>query len=325
MMIQNNFPRIVFMGSPNFAVGTLKELLDNNQNIVGVITVPDKPAGRGRNLQPSPVKVFAQQHNIPVLQPENLKDPSFLNTLKNDFKPDIQIVVAFRILPEEVWSIPPFGTFNLHASLLPQYRGAAPINWAIINGEKETGVTTFLINNGIDTGNILMQERVKIEENETAGELEEKLKVVGAKLVLKTLDGIINKSITPIKQELLINEETQLKKAPKIYKNDCKIDWSWDVNYIYNFIRGLSPEPTAWCYWLSDNDQIMVKIYSANKIILYHDTPPGIIETDGKKTIRIAAKNGYIEIKALQLPGKKVLNTEEFLRGFKKINSYKAI
>lgn len=324
-MTKEDFPRIVFMGSPNFAVSVLKGLIDNNKNIVGVVTVPDKPCGRGQKIQPSPVKVFAQENNIPILQPENLKDPEFIEVLKNDFKPDIQIVVAFRILPEEVWSIPKMGTFNLHASLLPQYRGAAPINWAIINGEKETGVTTFLINNGIDTGNILLQEKVSIEEHETAGELEEKLKIVGTNLVLKTLEGLINKSISPIKQESLIEDEILLKKAPKIYKNDCKINWSWDVNYIYNFIRGLSPEPTAWCYWISDNEQIMVKIYKAEKIILKHDIPFGTIESDGKKIIRIAALNGYIEIKALQLPGKKILNVEEFLRGFKNINNYKAL
>ena len=323
-MIKNDFPRIVFMGSPDFAVATLKELIENKKNVVGVVTVPDKPAGRGQKIQPSPVKVFAQKYNIPVLQPESLKDPEFINTLKNNFKPDIQVVVAFRILPEEVWSLPPLGTFNLHASLLPQYRGAAPINWAIINGEKETGVTTFFINNGIDSGNILLQEKVTIGENETAGELEEKLKIIGARLVIKTLDGIINNEIIPIKQETLIDNNI-LKKAPKIYKNDCKIDWSWNINYIYNFIRGLNPEPTAWCYWVSKNDQIMVKIYKAEKIFINHNTPFGTIESDGKKIIRISANDGYIEIKALQLPGKKVLNVEEFLRGFKNISNYKAI
>lgn len=324
-MTKEDFPRIVFMGTPNFAVAVLKGLIDNNKNIVGVVTVPDKPCGRGQKIQPSPVKVFAQENNIPILQPENLKDPEFIEVLKNNFKPDIQIVVAFRILPEEVWSIPKLGTFNLHASLLPQYRGAAPINWAIINGEKETGVTTFLINNGIDTGNILMQEKVAIDEHETAGELEEKLRDIGTSLVLRTLEGIVNKSITPIKQESLIKDESLLKKAPKIYKNDCKIDWSWDVNFIYNFIRGLSPEPAAWCYWISNNEQIMVKIYKAEKIILNHDIPFGTIESDSKKIIRIAALNGYIEIKALQLPGKKILNVEEFLRGFKNISNYKAL
>ncbi|HCO66918.1 MAG TPA: methionyl-tRNA formyltransferase, partial [Dysgonomonas sp.] len=234
--------RIVFMGTPDFAVASLKNLVDNNYTIAGVITMPDKPAGRGHKLQYSAVKQYALDNNLPLLQPEKLKDESFLESLKS-WKADLQIVVAFRMLPEVVWNMPRFGTFNLHASLLPQYRGAAPINWAIINGEKETGVTTFFLTHEIDTGKIILQKKVPIMEEDNAGIIHDKLMNIGAGLVCKTVDLLLENKIDGIPQDNLISDENELKPAPKIFKETCKIDWNKSSASIHNLIRGLSPHP----------------------------------------------------------------------------------
>jgi len=315
--------KIVFMGTPDFAVPSLDILVKNGYNIAGVITAPDKPAGRGRKISYSPVKKYALSNNLLVLQPQNLKDENFINRLKS-LKPDIQVVIAFRMLPKAVWEIPPLGTFNLHASLLPQYRGAAPINWAVINGEKETGVTTFFIKEEIDTGKIILSEKVEITPNETAGELHDKLMMIGANLVLLTVDSIINNKYSLTNQSELTVEAASLKKAPKIFKEDCRIDWTKSVNEIYNFIRGLSPYPGAFTELVSPNHKtLLLKIYRAEKtetckedIIKDKDLSPGKIQTDGKGYLKISCKNGFINITEIQQEGKRMMKIEEFLRGF---------
>jgi len=305
--------KIIFMGTPDFAVPSLDILVKNGYDIVGVITAPDKPAGRGQQLQASAVKEYAVKNKLNILQPTNLKSPEFLNELKS-LGADLQIVVAFRMLPELVWNMPPLGTFNLHASLLPQYRGAAPINWAIINGEKETGVTTFFLQHEIDTGKIIFQEKVSISENETAGELHDKLMSVGAALVLKTIKAIDENNIKPVDQGLYINE-VQLKHAPKIFKEDCKINWRNNIDSIHNLIRGLSPYPAAWTEFINeDGKEIMFKIYSTLKESGASHTVPKI-ETDSKNYIKIAVDGGFINILELQQAGKKKMKTVELLRG----------
>jgi methionyl-tRNA formyltransferase len=314
--------KIVFMGTPEFAVESLQALMEAKKEIVGVITAPDKPSGRGKKIQSSPVKQFAEKHHLRILQPDNLKDPGFINEL-TALKPDLNVVVAFRMLPEVVWSLPEYGTINLHASLLPQYRGAAPINWAIINGEKNTGVTTFLIDHEIDTGKILFQEKVTIGSKENAGELHDRLMKVGANLIVKTVDAISEGSIQPKPQDLL-PEDDRIKPAPKIFKDKCRINWSDTVDNIYNFIRGLSPYPAGWAEFVSRENQYQVKIYKAEKVMINHSVPYGTIETDGKKILRIAADGGYLDILSLQLAGKKQLPTPEFLRGFPEIERYTA-
>lgn len=315
-----NNRRIVFMGTPEFAVESLKALLLAGKNVIGVVTAPDKPAGRGKIIQSSPVKKFAEEYNLKILQPEKLKDPLFIESLKQ-LKPDIQVVVAFRMLPEVVWSLPKLGTFNLHASLLPQYRGAAPINWAVINGEKETGLTTFLLNNEIDTGKIIFKEKVAIGEKETAGELHDRLMIMGSKLVVKTVDSIFSEEIVPTEQ-MVSNEP--LKMAPKIFKENCKINWENDVSHIYNFIRGLSPYPGAYTELVSPLRKIlMLKIFIAEKLEIQHSVPYGTIETDGKIHFRISAKGGYIDVQSLQLAGKNRMNIKEFLKGFQNPELYK--
>jgi methionyl-tRNA formyltransferase len=251
--------RIVFMGTPDFAVGSLKALIENGYNVVGVVTVPDRPSGRGLKLHQSDVKQYATSQGLPVMQPEKLKDESFLEILKF-LNPDIQVVVAFRMLPEVIWKMPPMGTFNLHASLLPNYRGAAPLNWAIINGDQETGVTTFLLKHEIDAGNILFQSKVKIGSEETFGELHDKLKIVGAKLVLKTIDTLAGGAIIPFPQNLLPVDAERLY-APKIFKEDCKIDWTKPTTAINNLIRGLSPQPGAWTNINLDKSEDSMKIF----------------------------------------------------------------
>ncbi len=315
--------RILFMGTPEFAVESLKALLDAEKNVVGVITAPDKPSGRGKKIHPSPVKQFALSHKLRILQPDKLKDPGFIKALKA-LKPDLNVVVAFRMLPVAVWALPGHGTINLHASLLPQYRGAAPINWAIINGEKQTGVTTFLIDHQIDTGNILFQEKVDIGNSETAGELHNRLMKAGADLVVKTVNSIVKGNMKPIPQESLLADR-QVRKAPKIFKEDCRISWSDNVDSVYNFIRGLSPYPAAWTEFVSAGHTYQIKIFKAGKVILRHDEPVGSIETDGKKILRIAARDGYLDVLNLQLAGKRQLQTTEFLRGFPEIEKYKAV
>ncbi len=308
--------RILFMGTPEIATYSLKKLLDEGYNVVGVVTAPDKPAGRGRKIRISDVKKFALENNLPVLQPENLKSPEFLDAL-HSLKPDIQVVVAFRILPEAVWSLPPLGTFNMHASLLPDYRGAAPINWVLINGEKETGVTTFLLDRQVDTGKILFREKVNIDEGETAGSLHEKLKVAGGRLVVKTIDTLAEGSARPIDQKDLIKDPSRLKKAPKIFKEDCRINWSKPCREVAHFIHGLSPVPGAYTYVDNGkNEKTQVKLFEVEPKKRNHDHPPGKILSDNREKIQFTTPDGIIEVKSLQISGKKRMNAEEFLRGF---------
>jgi len=307
--------RIVFMGTPQFAVASLKILVENRYNVVGVITSPDKPAGRGQQVQQSAVKEYATQHNLNVLQPANLKDEGFLQELKS-LQADLQIVVAFRMLPESVWNMPSLGTYNLHASLLPQYRGAAPINWAIINGEKETGITTFKLQHEIDTGNILMQQKVAITNDMNAGQLHDILMEQGGELILQTVKKIEQVDIVLTEQnKLLANQET--KHAPKIFKDTCKINWDDTLENIYNLIRGLSPYPCAWTeLHTTDNKQIAFKIYQAKQEDTQHNLSTGQIKTDTKTFLKIATNTGFIDITELQMAGKKKLLTTEFLKGF---------
>ncbi len=307
--------RIVFMGTPGFAVETLKELVENNYNVVGVITAPDKPAGRGYKLQQSAVKEYAESKGLNILQPEKLKDEEFIDNLRQ-LKADIQVVVAFRMLPEIIWNMPPKGTFNLHASLLPQYRGAAPINWAIINGETQTGVTTFFLKHEIDTGEIIFQEKINIEPNDNVEIIHDKLMIEGAHLVKKTIDAIINNSIVPQPQSKYFSCESDLKPAPKIFKETCQIDWQKSSAEINNFIRGLSPYPAAWTELEIKGKLLNFKIYETEVLIEAHNNTPGTIITDNKTSMRIATKDGFIEIKELQLSGKKRMNTVQFLNGF---------
>ncbi len=307
------------MGTPEFAVETLKKLVSDGYKIVGVITAPDKPAGRGRKIAESAVKQFAKSHEIPVLQPFKLKDKTFLNELKT-LQADLQIVVAFRMLPEVVWAMPPLGTFNLHASLLPQYRGAAPINWAVINGETKTGVTTFFIEQKIDTGNILFQEEVPINQDDTAGNLHDKLMYVGAKLVSKTVGAILSNQHSAQAQKELISDTEQLRPAPKIYKDDCRINWNMSAKNVYNFIRGLSPYPAAWSELVGDNECRKIKIFRATIGKPSSGVGVGTLNIEGKNIIRIACADNYLEIKELQLAGKKRMPVDEFLRGFSLTN-----
>lgn len=311
------------MGTPEFAVETLDLLLQNNYNVVGVITVPDKPAGRGQQLQQSAVKKYALEKGLNILQPEKLKDENFLEQL-DKLKADLQIIVAFRMLPEVVWNMPPKGTINLHGSLLPNYRGAAPINWAIINGEKETGVSTFFLQQEIDTGKIIFQERTPIRENETAGEIHDKLMHIGAQLVLKTVHAIENGNYPQIDQSELITADELVKNAPKIFKTDCRIDWNRTVDEIHNQIRGLSPYPAAFTDFVSPEGKIIpVKIFRSRKENSTHDLAITTIITDSKSFIKIAVKSGYILLDEIQIAGKKRMAVDEFLRGFQLKNDWK--
>ena len=307
--------RIVFMGTPDFAVATLGSLLMNGFNVAGVVTAPDKPAGRGRKIIKSPVKEFAEFSQLPVMQPENLRDPGFVKEL-TDMKPDIIIVVAFRMLPEVIWRIPAKGTFNLHASLLPNYRGAAPINHAIINGETITGVTTFLIDDKIDTGNILLREEVSIFPFENAGDIHDRLMKVGARLVIRTLEGLAQDKIMPQPQSIYVRPGEVLKPAPKIYPADCAINWNNDPVSIHNLIRGLAPAPCARSAMRSGTSELSFKIYESLPEPTRHNMNPGEIISDGQHYIRIACRDGFVSIGNLQLEGRKRMNTEEFLRGF---------
>ena len=310
--------KIIYMGTPDFAVEPLKFLIENGYNVVAVVTTPDKPAGRGQKIQKPAVKIYAQSVELPVLQPVKLRDEEFLNVLRT-FDADLFIVVAFRMLPEIVWQMPPLGTFNLHASLLPQYRGAAPINWAIINGEKKTGVTTFFINNEIDAGKIIFSAETDIESDDNAETLHDKLMHAGAKLVAETVDAIAEKNIC-LKTQTMSEE---LLTAPKIFKETCKIDWSKTPESTYNFIRGLSPYPSAWCEFAKDGEQnISVKIYSATYENEQHNLPFGTIKCDGKTFFKIACNGGFINVTDIQLAGKKRLHIREFLAGFRNINAF---
>ena len=307
--------RIVFMGTPDFAVESLKALVENNYNIVGVITAPDKPAGRGYKFQPSAVKEYALSKELLILQPENLKNEVFLNELRR-LEADIQVVVAFRMLPEVVWNMPPLGTFNLHASLLPQYRGAAPINWAIINGEKETGVTTFFLKHEIDTGEIIFQEKIAIEGDDNAETVHNKLMVLGSKLVLKTIDAVIDNSIQSQPQSAFFDNEKELKPAPKIFKETCEIDWNKPSQEVHNFVRGLSPYPAAWAEFEVKGEKLNFKIFETKIKRETHQLNPGEIVTDNKTTLQVAVQDGFIEILDIQLSGKKRMKINDFLNGF---------
>ncbi|MCG9972530.1 methionyl-tRNA formyltransferase [Christiangramia crocea] len=303
--------RIVFMGTPDFAVKSLEAIIEAGFNVVGVITAPDRPAGRGRKLKESAVKSYAVSHNLKVLQPTNLKSEAFQKELK-ELNPNVQVVVAFRMLPESVWAYPEYGTFNLHASLLPQYRGAAPINWAIINGEEKTGVSTFFLDEKIDTGAMIFQEEVKISETENVGSLHDRLMETGARLVVKTLNAIASNEKVKTEPQ---PEIKGLKDAPKLSKENTKIDWNAPVDEIYNLIRGLNPYPAAWCYLEDSSEEIQVKIYDIEKIKQEHHLPNGTV-TVNDRTIKIAAIDGYIIIKEIKLPGKRKMTSKELLNGF---------
>jgi methionyl-tRNA formyltransferase len=305
-------PRIVFMGTPAFAVASLSALLDAKMNVVGVVTAPDKPGGRGMQLQQSAVKQFALAHDLPLLQPEKLKAPAFFEAL-SAWEPDLQVVVAFRMLPEKIWSFPPMGTLNVHGSLLPQYRGAAPINWAIMNGESETGVTTFQLQHAIDTGDILLQDRIAITENMTAGELHDNMMIVGANLLVKTLDGLIQGNIKSVPQSDVINE-ADIKHAPKIFTKDCEIDFEKDVQNIHNHVRGLAPFPGA----ITKVDGKIVKLYSTTISKEIPTEPVGSFLTDGKNFAKFACKDGYLVLNDIKWEGKKRMLISDFLRGYRK-------
>ena len=316
--------RIVFMGTPEFAVASLDALVRAGYTIAGVVTAPDKPAGRGMKMQQSEVKKYALKHGLHVLQPEKLKDPGFLEELKS-LHADLQVVVAFRMLPEAVWNMPPMGTINLHGSLLPQYRGAAPINWAVINGEKETGVTTFKLKHEIDTGDILLQESFPIGENETAGEVHDKMKDIGARLLVQTVQGIREGTLKETPQSPVVTSQASisgststtapatLKHAPKIFSATCKIDWTKTTEEVHNLVRGLSPFPGA---FTELGDQA-IKIFRAEKELLFPTSRPGRWESDKKTYLKFACKDGYIHLKDVQLEGKKRMNIEDFLRGYR--------
>ncbi len=311
-------PRIVYMGTPGFAVPPLKLLLESGCNVVGVITAPDRRAGRGKKIRCSDVKTFMlqQESQIPILQPENLKDPAFLEEL-GALKPDLQVVVAFRMLPELVWRIPSLGTFNLHASLLPQYRGAAPINHVLINGESETGVTTFFIDEQIDTGRILLQERTAIGANETAGELHDRLMELGAGLVLETVRKISAGQHLARSQDLYLDSEAGLKKAPKIFKEDCRIDWMLPGERLFNLIRGLSPFPGAFTYLEKEGGEaLQCKILSSTYEKGSRKEVAGTIICDGKRFMKVALTDGALNIHSIQLEGKRRLDIKDFLAGF---------
>ena len=301
--------RIIFMGTPEFAIPSLEILLNAGCNVVAVVTSPDKPAGRGLQLQQSAVKQFALSKSLSVLQPEKLKDPAFIETLQS-IKADMQVVVAFRMLPEIVWDMPPMGTINVHGSLLPQYRGAAPINWAIINGEKVTGITTFRLQHEIDTGDILMKKEVEIGENETARELHDRMKITGAELLLETIKGISEGNLTPLPQD---NTTLPLHHAPKITTATCEIDWNKTTDEVHNQIRGLSPVPAA--FTMLDGKRL--KIYKSEKVRGSYPLPPGKYETNQKDIIKFACNDGWIKMLELQMEGKKKMKVEDFLRGYR--------
>ena len=314
--------RIVYMGTPDFAVAPLRRLVEEGYNIVGVVTMPDKPAGRGLHMQASAVKRYAVEAGLPVYQPEKLKDPQFVETLRS-LAPDLGIVIAFRMLPEIVWAMPRLGTFNLHASLLPQYRGAAPINWAIINGEKESGVTTFLLNHEIDKGAILCQQRVAIDEDDDAGMLHDKLMNAGTDLVIETIERIASGAIAPVDQQAI--EPQVVRDAPKIFKETCRIDWSASCDTVRNLVRGLSPYPAAWSELHKEGaSPIGVKIFRVHAETCPADRlpAPGTLVTDGRTFMKVASADGYLFLDELQLAGKKRMAVADLLRGFKEAASY---
>ncbi|HEV8507838.1 MAG TPA: methionyl-tRNA formyltransferase [Chitinophagaceae bacterium] len=325
----NSGTGIIFMGTPEFAVSSLDALIEAGFAIVGVVTAPDKPAGRGLKMNESPVKKYAVKHGLKILQPEKLKNAEFLSELRS-LNADLQVVVAFRMLPEVVWNMPPKGTINVHASLLPQYRGAAPINWAIINGEKETGVTTFKLQHEIDTGNVLLQEKIEIGDDETAGELHDRMKEIGAKLLVDTIAGLLEGTLEEKPQSSIVNRQssietsdvplttddsrlTPLRHAPKITTQTCQIDWQQPADEIHNLIRGLSPYPAAYTE-LGDKT---LKVFRSEKEHAPPTSRPGRWETDRKSYLKFACRDGYIHVKDVQLEGKKRMSVEDFLRGYR--------
>lgn len=307
--------RIVYMGTPDFAVEPLSKLVEGGYNIVGVITMPDKPIGRHQNeLSASPVKKYAVEHGLRVLQPAKLKDPEFVEELRS-LQADLQIVVAFRMLPEVVWNMPRYGTFNLHAALLPQYRGAAPINWAIINGDTETGITTFFLDHDIDTGSVIQRVPVPILDTDNVEDVHDKLMHLGSDLVVETVDNILAGTVTPIPQSELQTDEP-LRPAPKIFKETCRIDWTQGVKRTYDFVRGLSPYPAAWTELTYNGKTSVLKVYTTSKEFCEVSEPIGTIVTDGKTYLKVAQTDGYQHLLTIQLAGKKRMQTADFLRGF---------
>ena len=307
--------RIVFMGTPDFAVESLRCLVEGGYNVVGVVTMPDKAVGRHQSERTaSPVKQYAAAQGLPVLQPEKLKDPAFLDELRA-LRADLQIVVAFRMLPEAVWAMPRLGTFNLHASLLPQYRGAAPINWAVINGETETGVTTFFLRHAIDTGDIIRQVRTPIADTDTAGDVHDRLMHIGGRLVVETVDSILDGTATAVPQSS-VDAPAELQPAPKIFKDTCRIDWSRGVKAVYDFVRGLSPYPAAWTELHNGKKTLTLKIFATEKHFCTPSSAVGEVECDGQELFKIATTDGYLTVTELQLAGKRRMNVKDFLRGF---------
>lgn len=307
--------RIVFMGTPDFAVESLRCLVEGGYNVVGVVTMPDKAVGRHQSERTaSPVKQYAAAQGLPVLQPEKLKDPAFLDELRA-LRADLQIVVAFRMLPEAVWTMPRLGTFNLHASLLPQYRGAAPINWAVINGETETGVTTFFLRHAIDTGDIIRQVRTPIADTDTAGDVHDRLMHIGGRLVVETVDSILDGTATAVPQSS-VDAPAELQPAPKIFKDTCRIDWSRGVKAVYDFVRGLSPYPAAWTELHNGEKTLTLKIFATEKHFCTPSSAVGEVECDGQELFKIATTDGYLTVTELQLAGKRRMNVKDFLRGF---------
>ena len=310
-----NYPRIIFYGTPEFAVASLEALISSGYNVAAVVTAPDRPSGRGMKMNSSPVKKYALDRGLHLMQPANLKDPLFHRELM-DLHPDLQVVVAFRMLPAEIWSLPPLGTFNLHASLLPRYRGAAPIHRAIINGEAETGVTTFFLNEKIDEGTVIFQKKISIGPEETAGELHDRLMVLGSALVVETVDAIAVHAVKGIPQELLITLEAQVSSAPKIRHEECRINWDDTVTNVFNFIRGLSPHPGAFTFLTSSGgDPLYLKIYKSLPGSGAHSFPPGQVLTDGKTFLKIAVRDGFIHLTEVQPSGRKTLPIADFIRG----------
>ncbi len=312
--------KILFMGTPQFAVASLDALVHDNQHVVAVVTGPDKPAGRGRKMMTSPVKDYALSKRIPVLQPEKLKSLDFLDELEH-FQPELIVVVAFRMLPEQVWKFPPKGTINLHASLLPHYRGAAPINRVLMNGETETGLTTFFIEKEIDTGKIIMQETVPIDPDEDAGSLHDKLMIAGAGLLVRTVRAVAAGNPPLTEQAALVRDQEELKKAPKIFTEDCRVNWDQQVGVVYNHIRGLSPYPAAWTILRNQaGEGKILKIFAAEKEILPVNEKPGTLLKDDKNTLEVACRNGIVRLTQVQLEGKKKMDTATFLRGLKDVS-----
>ena len=307
--------RIVYFGTPDFAVESLRRLVEGGYQVVGVVTTPDKPVDRHKNkLQPSPVKTYALEKGLPLLQPEKLKDEAFIEQLRQ-LRPDLQIVVAFRMLPEVVWGWPRYGTFNLHGSLLPQYRGAAPINWAIINGEKETGITTFFLEKDIDTGEIIYQTKINIGENDNFETIHDRLMLLGGDLVLKTVDAVLDGTISSVPQPSLSPEE--MKPAPKIFRETCRINWALPLNRVHDHIRGLSPVPAAWTLLNADNCELSMKIFESSQEPAQHHLKTGTLITDGQSYLKVAVDGGFLAIHQLQIAGKKRMMVADFLRGWK--------